>query len=179
VPTYVALLRGINVGGRNRLAMADLRALLLDLDCRDPRTYVQSGNAVFTSDRDDAAGLAAAIEARIAVALDLRPAVLLRTSEELSGIVAANPYAEAAAADPTRVHVAFLSAEPDDPATLTFDAEEFAPDAVSAGDRVRYLHLPGGMSRSRLAEALSRRRGDVQVTVRNWRTVTALLDMTA
>lgn len=177
--TYIALLRGINVGGRNLLAMADLRALLGDLGHGDPRTYLQSGNAVFTSDRSDVDGMASELAERISSGLGVSPAVQLRTAGELAEVAAANPFADAAAADPTTVHAAFLSAEPSDPGAFAFDAEEYAPEQAVAGDRVLYLHLPGGLGRSRLAGDLAKRRSDVDVTVRNWRTVATLCDMAA
>lgn len=174
--TYVALLRGINVGGRNRLAMGDLRALLTDLGHGEPRTYLQSGNAVFTSERTDADALARELEARLSADLGVSPAVIVRTGRELADVASANPYAEAAA-DPTRVHVAFLSAEPSDLEAFAFDPDEYAPEELSRGDRVLYLSLPGGLGRSRLAADLAKRRTDVDVTIRNWRTVAALADM--
>lgn len=175
--TYVALLRGINVGGHARLAMADLRGLLADLGHGDPRTYLQSGNAVFSSDRTDVDALADELSARIAADLGVSPAVLLRTAGELADVVAGNPYAEAAAADPKTVHAAFLSSEPPDPSTFSFPAEEYAPEKAATGDRVLYLHLPGGMGRSRLATDLAKRQGGVDVTVRNWRTVTKVAEL--
>jgi uncharacterized protein (DUF1697 family) len=175
--TYVALLRGINVGGRNRLAMADLRRLLAELGHGVPRTYVQSGNAVFASDRSDVEEIAGELAARIAAELDVRPAVVLRTAEELRAVAEANPYADEAAADPTSVHVAFLSAVPVDPATFAFDADDYAPEELTVADRELYLHLPGGIGRSRLATDLARRHADVEMTMRNWRTVTKLLDL--
>lgn len=177
--TYVGLLRGINVGGRNRLAMADLRALVRDLGHEDPRTYVQSGNVVFSSDRTDVEALARELAERIDADLGVSPAVVLRTAGEFTEVVAANPYAATAAEAPTTVHVAFLSAEPDDPEVFAFPAEEYAPEELAVGDRVLYLHLPGGLGRSRLAVELGRRRSDVEVTIRNWRTVTKLAAMAA
>lgn len=174
---YIALLRGINVGGRNRLAMADLRGLLADLGHREPRTYLQSGNAVFTSDRQDSDALAAELAARISSDLGVSPAVIVRTAGYLADVASANPYADAAAADPTRVHVAFLSAEPEDPEAFSFDAEQYSPEEMARGDRVLYLHLPGGLGRSRLAEQVSKPRSDLVVTLRNWRTVARLRDM--
>ena len=175
--TYVALLRGINVGGRARLAMADLRGLLADLGHGDPRTYLQSGNAVFTSDRTDVEALADELATRIAADLGVSPAVLLRTAAELADVVAANPYPEAAAADPTTVHAAFLSSEPPDPSGFSFPAQDYAPEEAALGDRVLYLHLPGGLGRSRLAADLAKRPGGVDVTVRNWRTVTKVAEL--
>lgn len=175
--TYVALLRGINVGGHNRVAMADLRALLADLGHDDPRTYVQSGNAVFKSDRTDADDIGRELAKRLSTDLGAAATVMIRTADELTAVADANPYAEAADADPTKVHVAFLSAEPSDPSVFDLDPGDYAPEELTRGDRVLYLHLPDGIGRSRLATDVSRRADDVDMTVRNWRTVTRVLEL--
>lgn len=177
--TYIALLRGINVGGHNRVAMADLRALCTDLGHGDVRTYVQSGNVVFTSDRADPDGLGEELTDRIAAELGVSPTVVVRTADELAAVAADNPFADQAAADPTKVHAAFLSVAPPDPSHFAVEAADFAPEEVVAGDRVLYLHLPGGIGRSRLATELGRRAREVELTVRNWRTVDKLLDLAA
>ncbi len=174
--TCIALLRGINVGGHRRIRMPDLQRLCTRMGFDDVRTYVQSGNVVFTT-TDDAASVERALEGGLAEEFDLQTPVIVRTAEELADVVARNPFAAQANADPTRVHVAFLSAEPADPATLTFGPDEFAPERIESGDRVRYLLLPGGIGRSRLAAALASRSADVDVTLRNWRTVMRLLAM--
>lgn len=176
--TYVALLRGINVGGHTKLAMADLRRLLEDLGHDEVRTYIQSGNVVFTSDRTDPDALGAQLRERLQAELGVSPTVLIRTREQLAAIAAENPYTEQAAADPTKVHVGFLSSEPDDPSVFAFDADVYAPEELMLGEGVVYLHLPHGMGRSRLAADLGKRRSGVEVTVRNWRTVVKLLEMT-
>jgi uncharacterized protein (DUF1697 family) len=173
----IALLRGINVGGHNKVAMADLRRLCEDLGHRDVATYVQSGNVVLSTDRDDLAAIGAELTERMRTELDVAPTVMVRSLQDLEAVAAANPFLEAAAEDPTTVHAAFLSAEPSDPTTLAFDADTYAPERIAAGDRIRYLFLPEGMGKSQLATVLSRRRTDVEVTVRNWRTVTKLLDL--
>lgn len=175
--TYVALLRGINVGGRNKVRMAELRSLCEGLGHHHVRTYVQSGNVVFASDQRDPEAIATGLREGMRTGLGVDPTVTVRDANELAAIVAANPFAEAAEADPTKVHVAFLAAEPAEPAELEFDPDVYAPEAIAVGERVRYLHLPRGMGRSRLAEELSRRRVGTRITVRNWRTVTALLAM--
>lgn len=175
--THVALLRGINVGGHNRLAMADLRAVLEDLGHADVRTYIQSGNAVFTSERRDADGMAAELTQRLEADFDLSPTVMVRTAAELTAIAEANPYPDQAAADPKTVHVGFLSAEPADP-SFSLDLDSYAPEQLAIGDRVVYLHLPGGIGRGRLFTDLDRRMRDVEMTVRNWRTVVKLREMT-
>lgn len=175
--TCIALLRGINVGGRNKVAMADLRAVCEALGHDDVRTYVQSGNVVFATDNDDLTAVGTQLRARLGSELDVTPTVMVRTADELAAVVADNPFAEHAEDDPTKVHAAFLSEEPADPELLEFDPDSYVPEAIAVGDRVRYLHLPGGIGRSKLADDLARRRTGVEVTVRNWRTVTRLLEM--
>lgn len=176
--TYVALLRGVNVGGRNTLAMADLRGVVTDAGHTDARTYVQSGNVVFRSSVHDAAAVAAGLEERLASHLGVPSTVVLRTADQLADVVAANPFRAEADTDPAKVHVAFLAQLPADPDAFAFDPELYAPERLAVGDVVLYLHLPGGIGRSRLATELTRRRTGVEMTLRNWRTVTRLLAMT-
>jgi uncharacterized protein (DUF1697 family) len=94
MPTHIALLRGINVGGRNRVAMADLREVVLGLGYTDVATYIQSGNVVFTSEEADTAMIAAALEGAIAEHLGVRPKVVVLTHAELARVVADNPFPE-------------------------------------------------------------------------------------
>lgn len=175
--TYIALLRGINVGGHGRLAMADLRGLIEELGHEDVRTYVQSGNAVFTSGRTDPGAIGAELTRRLAADLDVAATVMVRTAEELATIVDGNPFAEQANQEPTTVHAGFLASPLPEASALDVDAERYAPEQFAPGDRVVYLHLPNGMGRSRLALDLGRQLSDVGITVRNWRTVTRLLEM--
>lgn len=177
--TCIALLRGINVGGHHRLRMPDLQRLCTGLGLRDVRTYIQSGNVVFTARGEDLDETARAIEQQLVEQFDIVTPVIARTAEEFEPVVEGNPFAAQANADPTRVHVAFLSAEPADPATLTFAAKRFAPERIEAADRTRYLLLPDGIGRSRLVTELMARPSGVQITVRNWRTVMRLHAMTA
>lgn len=175
--TYIALLRGINVGGNTTLAMADLRRVLAALGHADVATYVRSGNAVFTSDRTDTDAMGAELTERLSTDLGVAPTVMIRTAQELVAIAEANPYLEQARADPTRVHVGFLSAEPADPSAFSFDRKAYAPEELTHDHRTVYLHLPNGIGRSKLAADLARRARDVELTMRNWRTVTRLIDM--
>lgn len=161
------LLRGVNVGGHNRIAMADLRGLLEGLGCTDVASYLQSGNAVVTS---DAAGLAGQVEAALEDELGLSVSVLCRTAAELDAVVAANPFEP----DPTLLHAVFLSAQVE--ASL-FDAAALAPDRVEVGDRVLYVRYAGGSHASPVATVLSGRRFPVVATARNWRTVLALQEL--
>lgn len=162
------LLRGVNVGGHHRLAMADLRGLLERLGCADVTTYLQSGNAAVTAEPD---GLAARVEQALRDDLGLPVDVLTRTAAELDDVVAAN----ALDPDPTLLHAVFLPT-PLDPAEL--DAEALLPDQVQVGDRVLYVRYATSSQGSPAAKVLSRKRFQSGTTARNWRTVLALQELT-
>lgn len=153
------LLRGVNVGGSNRIAMADLRAVLTGLGCADVQTYLQSGNAVVTA---PATGLAGRVEQALLQDLDLRVRVLTRTAAEVDAVVDGNPFDP----DPTLLHAVFL----DGPAP---ELPDVSPDRASLGDRVLYARYVSGSQRSPLAKVLSSRRFP-PASARNWRTVLAL-----
>lgn len=169
-----ALLRGINIGPNNRIAMADLRTIVESLGHTDVETYLQSGNVVFTAHGrgDHAARLSAAI----AAATGHEVPVVVRSGKELAAVVDQNPYP---VDDPTRVVVAFLS----DPVELSQlglgDLTPYLPDELTLSGREIYVSVPNGQSRSKLMEALVKPRLPTTVTVRNWRTVEALARLTS
>lgn len=171
--THIALVRGINVGGRRRLRMADLRALLEDLGYGQVTTVLQSGNAVFTAG-DSAAQVARRIEERLAGDHGLDVTVLVRSREELVAVVDGNPFSEATAT-PAKLHVAFLSDDPAPGRLAGIEPAEFAPDELRAGARALYLWYPNGAGRSKLTNDVLERRLGVRATARNWNTVTKLL----
>jgi uncharacterized protein (DUF1697 family) len=174
VPTHVALLRGVNLGKR-RVSMAELRKLLEGLGYADVSTYVQSGNAVLTSKNTDELRIASELEVELSKALGFAVPVIVRSRADLADVVTNNPFPDAAA-DPTKLHVTFL-AEPLDPAWLEpINAADFTPEEFATRKREVYLSLPNGLGSSKLAVAVAKAlRGSG--TKRNWRTVTALLDM--
>ncbi|MBW8825686.1 MAG: DUF1697 domain-containing protein [Acidobacteria bacterium] len=169
---YAALLRGVNVGGRAKVAMAPLRATFADLGCTEVATYVQSGNVVFTAP-GTAAALERAIEQRLAAELALDIRVAVRSAADLRRVVAGNPFLPGA--DPQALHVMFLI-DPPPAARLRALPTGGSGEAVQAGRHELYLHLPGGMGRAKLPAAVGRAIG-VPTTVRNWRTVTALAEL--
>lgn len=173
--TYVAMLRGINLGARNRVAMEDLRALVLALPAEDAQTYVQSGNVVFRS-RANASDVAAAIERNLRRELDLDVAVMLRTREQLAKVVARSPFVEAGI-DPTKLHVTFLRDTPDARAIKKLRGTRFEPDELRVVRRDVYLHCPNGYGRSKLNNAFLEKQLGVAATTRNWRTVTTLAEL--
>jgi uncharacterized protein (DUF1697 family) len=166
-----ALLRGINLGKR-QVKMADLRAAVEGLGHTDVETYLQSGNVVYTPARHPTAELAAGLS----TALGIRIEVVLRTGKELAKVVAANPYP---VDDPTRVVVTFLAERRPKKALDGVDQAACAPDEFTFTGRELYLKLPNGQARSKLMEALAKQDLGTTATTRNWRTVTALADLTA
>lgn len=176
----VLLLRGINVGGRNRLPMADLRALVGELGLVDAATYLQSGNVVGTptGDRpaaDVAAELAVAVADRLAADRGLTVPVIARTGGEWADVLAQNPF-RADEDDPTRLHVTFLARapDPDAVAALASVADPARADRYAAVGRHLYLHLPDGYADTPLQNAVLEKRLGTTATTRNWRTVVAL-----
>jgi uncharacterized protein (DUF1697 family) len=185
MPRQIALLRGVNVGAANRIAMPALREALTEDGFENVLTYVQSGNIVLDSALDDRE-LAAAIERLIAGRFDLSVPAVVRNAERLAEVVDGNPFPQAALADPRRLQVTFLSERlPDDAAerVLAVSSDAFASDveAISlAESRCEvYGWHPAGIHVSKLARELSDRRLGVTATARNWTTVTRLLELAA
>lgn len=172
---WVALLRGVNVVGANRLPMNDLATLLADSGCSDVRTYIQSGNVVFRS----RLSVAGRVERRIAEAIGERhgfqPRVLALTLRELEKAAAGNPFPQARR-DPKSVHLFFLATPPKRPDLAGLEALRARSERFELKDRVLYLHTPDGFGTSKLAARAERLLG-VAATARNWRTVSTLLDM--
>jgi uncharacterized protein (DUF1697 family) len=170
-PTVIALLRGVNVGGHNKLPMAQLREIAAEAGLTEVRTYIQSGNLVASTDLDPES-VAAVLAGAILTATGLTVPVIVRTAQRWSDVIAANPFLDAA--DPGRhVHAIFLPA-PATEAVTTFDAAAFAPEEVVVAGSEVYLHLPDGMGRSKLAVAVNRIPEIAVGTARNWNTVLKL-----
>ncbi|MBL4929982.1 DUF1697 domain-containing protein [Fuscibacter oryzae] len=170
----ILLLRGVNVGGANRLPMADFRGLLASLGLGNPRTLIASGNAVF--DDPGLPNLSGKIAKAIAARFGFAPDLFLYTAETFAAIIAANPYAAEAAADGAKVHAFFL-------ATPT-QLDEAKVKALATTERLHltsaalYLHAPDGLGRSKLAERLPRLLATPS-TARNWNTVESLAALAA
>src|SRR5687767_7528721 len=147
--TYIALIRGINVGGTARLPMTELTPLLETLGCAGVRTYIQSGNAVFHHSTKDASGLATKLTAAIAKTHGFTPRVLVLTDHELARAAAANPYKEASK-DPKSVHLFFLAARPEKADMKGLEALKTKTERFALKGSVFYLHTPDGFGRSKL-----------------------------
>jgi uncharacterized protein (DUF1697 family) len=176
--TFVALLRGINVGGKALIKMPELRSLLAAMGLEDVSTYVQSGNVVFKSSDGDERALAAAIEERIAETFGLDTTVLVRSPAELEEVAESNPFRDRET-DLTRLHVVFLSDRPATDAVSELDPNRSPPDEFSVQGREIYLHLPNGAGRSKLTIDYFEKRLGVRATARNWKTLTKLIELTS
>ncbi len=175
MPRRVLLLRGVNVGGANPIAMADLRALLEDLGYADARTHLQSGNAVVTTG-DAPEAVAAAARAALAERAGLSVRVVVRTGEELAAIVAADRLGDVAD-DPARRVVVFLSEPPPGSALDELRGRDFGEERWEAEGREVHAWCPGGLGRSPVLAAVYA--ALPEGTARNWRTVTRLAEMAA
>jgi uncharacterized protein (DUF1697 family) len=185
VPTHVALLRGINLGGHKKVAMADLREVVTSLGHADVATYIQSGNVVFSTEQSDTAALAAALEEAIAETIGVRARVVVLSREELARVVRDNPYSDEP--NPKAVHAVFLSGQPGPEVAERVAsaqqqvARQGSRDSAQVVGRTIFLHTPDGYGRSDLAAELvklgQRKTDSVTGTARNWATVTRLAAM--
>jgi len=173
--TYAALLQGVNVGGHHRVPMGELRTLLTGLGWSGVRTYLQSGNAVFTTDDPDPGPR---LERALAEHFGFPVRCLLRTAGELRAIVDACPY-PAAGLDPAKLVVLLLEREPEPGHFDSVDPAAYEPDTFRHIGRAVYCYFPEGMGRSRLPAALAAVRPSVAMTGRNWRTVQRLVELTS
>ncbi|SEN35326.1 Uncharacterized conserved protein, DUF1697 family [Actinacidiphila rubida] len=171
----MALLRGINVGGHNKVPMQTLRELLAGIGGTEVRTHLQSGNAVFAHDERDPALLAADLERALADELGLTITCMVRTGADLRRVVDANPYAMDDV-NGSRFLVVFLSGPVPLDKLAAIDRSTYAPDSLEPGEREIYGHFPDGIRDSKLAALLTDRRLGVSATARNWNTVTKLLE---
>jgi uncharacterized protein (DUF1697 family) len=177
MPRWIALFRGINVGGNNLLPMKELVRHLEALKLKNVRTYIQSGNVVFDSGEKNATALATKISKRIEREHGFRPQVLLISREELASAIQANPFPQAVA-DPKSLHFFFLE-KPAAKANIEALNKAKAPtESYVLKGGVFFLHAPEGVGRSKLAATAERHLG-VAATARNYRTVEKLAEMAA
>lgn len=172
--TYIALLRGINVGGHKRVAMADLRQLFTELGFADARSLLQSGNIVFGSRARKGAELERLLEKAAKERLALEADFLIRTAAELDAAIARNPLPNEAERDPARFLVTFFRDAPGARAIESLQAAITGPEIFRADGRHAYVVYPEGVGRSKLTHALIEKKLGTRGTARNWNTVLGL-----
>ena len=188
--SHVALLRGINVGGRNKVPMADLREVVTSLGHTGVTTYIQSGNVLFSTAETDTAKLAAALETAIGERFGIWASVVVLSRDELAALLAGNPYPDEP--NPRLVHVVFLNGEPPEDllgriaAARSAAAAKGSRDTVQAAGPALFVHTPDGFGSSELGQALFRiisppakqkKQPALAATARNWATATKLLSL--
>lgn len=173
--TYVALLRGVNIGGKNKLPMKDLAAIFQKSGCSNVRTYIQSGNVIFecpTSVRRLQQTVGSAIEDKFGFS----PSLVLRRLGDLEDLVKNNPFLKAGAQEP-ELHVVFLADAPKTTDIAKLDQYRLPPDDFAVRGKQIYLRLPNGAGRSKLASVPFHTKFNTVATARNWRTVNKLIEM--
>ena len=173
--TYVALLRGINVGGNNRLPMQTLRSLLQELGFQNVQTYIQSGNIVFQSPQTDPLHLASIITQAIQETHGFAPHTLVLSADEFQTSAQQNPYPQAEKS-PKSLHLFFLESVPTNPDPQKLNTLKSPTEAFQLQNKTLYLHAPDGIGRSKLAASIEKTL-QVPTTARNWNTVQNLLEM--
>ena len=172
----VALLRGINVGGKNRLSMKDLAAMFGDAGCTGVRTYIQSGNVLYRAEPKLDKDVPSLVSASILSHFGYRIPVVTRTARELQEIVQANPFLKHSD-EPDKLHVAFLPEIPDPAKVEALDVNRSTPDEFAVLGREIYLYCPNGLARTRLTNSYFDSTLSTTSTMRNWKTTLKLLDM--
>ena len=174
--TYAAILRAINVSGRNKITMPALRDAFVALGYEDVVTYIQSGNVVFRT-RAPRAKLGATIEDCIAREFGQSVKAVLRSAKELADIVAKNPFLTRRGVDRAHLHVTFLASTPARAAVSSLSVPSGSDELIIAGKDV-YVYAPGGYGKTKVNNTFVERRLGV-ATTRNWNTVTKLFELTA
>jgi uncharacterized protein (DUF1697 family) len=172
LPTYIALLRSVNVGTGRKVPMHDLRALFDTLGHANVRTYIQSGNVVFTAKAGAPARVRSSIERAIERDFGFEVAVLLRTRAELAKVVERNPFGADA-------YVTFLDEKPDRTRVAALDAAPYRPDEFVVDGRNVFLRCPNGYGRTKINNTFFERKLATKATTRNWKTVTTLNEWAA
>jgi len=177
MPVLISMLRGINVGGHNKIKMDVLRALYESLKLEDPRTYVQSGISSSGQKRRFPPALAKKIQNAIEREFRCRPEVILRTTDELRKAIAATPFASRRNLEPGKILVTFLAAEPTPEARTTLLGMKFHPEELHLKGREVYIYFPDGAGRSKLPWSSLHKLLKTTGTARNWNSVIKMLAM--
>jgi uncharacterized protein (DUF1697 family) len=177
MPVLISMLRGINVGGHNKIEMDALRALYISLKFENPQTYVQSGNVVFKSKEQDLARIAKRIQQSVEKKFACCPEIILRSADEFRSVVKKNPFAKRANIDSARLLITFLASDPGDHAREILREQNFAPEELHAIGCELYTYCPNGIAQSKLPWPRIHRILNTPGTGRNWNSVSKILEI--
>lgn len=173
--TYISILRGINVGGQKKVLMVDLKRLFSELNFKNIRTYIQSGNVVFNCEKTNPIQLVGQIENGILEKLKFHVSVIIRTTLELKEVIRNNPYLKESNIDVEKLHVTFLSDEPEKKKTEEIKEYNFSPDQFICINKEVYIYCPNGYGNTKLNNAFFENKLNVSATTRNVKTVNELV----
>jgi uncharacterized protein (DUF1697 family) len=177
MPVYVALLRGINLGGHKKIKMDELRASLAAMGFDEVKTYIQSGNVVFKTAKISDRALSKKIEASILSNFGHSVSVMIRTAEEIKQVIANNPFLKQPDIDQTKLHVMFLAEPPAQSALKQLETLVLKPDQFRSLGKDLYFYLPNGVAESAVMKKPIDRVLAIPTTMRNWRTVNTVQQM--
>lgn len=177
MPVLISMLRGVNVGGHNKIKMEALRALYESLKFADPRTYVQSGNVIFRTKEKNSPALAKKIQNAIERKFGFRPEVVLRTADELRAAIAASPFATRRELEPGKILVTFLAGDPGPESHATLLTFKAYREELHLIGRELYIYFPDGAGKSKLPWSKVEKLVQTTGTARNWNSVTKMLEM--
>lgn len=175
--TYISILRGINVSGRNMIKMDALRDMYTALGFTDVKTYIQSGNVIFRSKKTNAAALGQQIAAALTQTFSVDVPVLVLDEPVLQSVIRKNPFLKDKSKDPAYLHVTFLSAAPDKTLFTKLEEGNYGEDDIALVDNAVYLYCPGGYGNTKLTNKFLETKLKVVATTRNWKTTNELLKM--
>ena len=177
MPVIICMLRGVNVGGNNKIKMDALKTLCVSLKFKSPQTFIQSGNVIFCADEKDMVKLSKRIQDALEKKFGFRPAVVLRTLADLQSVIAKNPFAKRKGIEPGKLLINFLADDPGNEARKQAQAIETGPEEVHLIGREAYIYFPDGQGRSKLPWAKIERALGTFGTGRNWNSVTKMMAM--
>jgi uncharacterized protein (DUF1697 family) len=177
MPVVIAMLRGVNVGGHNKVKMEALRALCTKLKLRDACTYVQSGNVIFRTEERDLAVLTKRLQNAMQRDFAFRPDVVLRTAAELRDVIARNPFAKRRDIEPSKLLVTFLASDPGSEARDKAAKVKTEPEELRFERREVYIYFPNGMARPNMSWPTIERALQTSGTGRNWNSVTKMMEI--
>lgn len=174
---YIALLRGINIGNKNRIKMADLRTIFESIGFKDVKTYLQSGNVIFKYDSSNIVEITSNIESKMNQTFGFSINVIIRTDDEFESIINNNPFIKDPDVELDKLHVTFLKELPDKGTILNLDINKNENEKFEVNGREIYIYLPNGYARTKLTNNIFEKKLKTIATTRNWKTTNKLLEM--
>lgn len=174
---YIALLRGINVGGQRSIKMADLKDAFESLGFSNVKTYVQSGNVVFSCEPAEPAKLAEQIESKLDQTFGFPVKTIIRTEDEFENIINNNPFVKERDIALDKLHVTLLSDMPEPEAIALLDIKKEENEKFLIISREVYLYCPNGYGNTKMNNAVFEKKLKTMATTRNWKTMNSLLEL--